>query len=116
VGFETKDTARRAQPAKRLLPANGVRLVAGRRGKRIGRNRAAADETVNFFLDVDERWLHGAVKLIVCNPQSKLAAVKRRQTREEFSVIEVLPPPNKTGIFFALKLRLNFVDKSGSYL
>ncbi len=84
VGFETKDTARRAQPAKRLLPANGGRLIAGRRGKRIGRFRAAADETVNFFLDVDERWLHGAVSLIVCLPQSKLAAVKMRQMRKEF--------------------------------
>jgi hypothetical protein len=74
VGFETKDTARRAQPAKRFLPGNGVRLAAGRSGKRVGRFRPAADETINLFLNVDERWLHDAVSLIVCLPQSKLAA------------------------------------------
>ena len=85
MSFETKDTARRAQPAKRLLPGNGVRLAAGRRGKRVGCFRPAADEAVNFFLDVDERWFHNTASLNGCNPQSKLAAEKMRQTRKEFN-------------------------------
>ncbi len=55
------------------------RLQFHSRFQTVRRFRAAADETVNFFLDVDERWLHGAVSLIVCIPQSKLTAVKMWQ-------------------------------------
>ena len=79
MGFETIHAARDAHAAERFSPGDGICFVAGCGRKRIRRFRAPPDESVNLFLDVDERLFHGVFRVGRDAGQSKDTETQRAE-------------------------------------
>jgi hypothetical protein len=62
VSLKPVNAARNTQSAKSFAPGNRIGLVAGDGGESIRLPGAFADDTVDVFLDIDERLFHGLEK------------------------------------------------------